>query len=523
MSKEYKNIDELFKTELGQNSAKAPAYVKVNIDKAITGKSNKWIFFLIPVVLLSVALPIYFWDNNMEINTAGRVTHTNHQNFAHVSNQNPSSTEAATTNSVQPNSVTPNGNLNPSNSTENVQQTNSVDLNNDKQFTVKPTPENLNGSNRSVNKVESKQLINPTKNDLTTTNSDKLNLSESKLKSMSDSIAITDQTTDLANNDNKLSENKTQNLIDKQFIDTTDNYKSAIDSTKTDREIIQPEKVDSSQIKDEIALIDSSLTQEALDTSSTVEIIKEDPKPKNWTIDLQAFGGLDFLQSKFTSISPEAIANFDNNKMKQMSSHFGLAGFVNYKNISIGTGASLYKLSDEAEYSYYNYSNTPMDSTQTSFFYVPIYDSTGMQIDSTLDSTSTTYNYTVLDSTAASSQVNNVYKIISIPLTLGYTFNFSSWAIKPRVSGIFEFTRQSTIGNYPVLGTGNSGLDQLQSLKFGFSLGLDLEVRKYFGQFYALMRPSYRIKLTNTANSSSSSIKHNAFNAVIGVGFHFGR
>ncbi len=523
MSKEYKNIDELFKAELGQNSAKAPAYVKTNIDKAITGKSIKWIFFLIPVVILSVALPIYFWDNNIEINTAGRVTNINNENFAHASNQNPSSSEASTTVSVQPNSDAPNSNLNPSNSTEKVQQTNSVVLTNNKQFTVKTTPENLNGSNKSVNKVESKQLINPTKNDFTTTNSDKLNLSDSKLKSMSDSIAITDQTTDLANNDNKLSENKTQNLIDKQFIDTTNIYKSAIDSTKTDREIIQPAKIDSSQIKDEIALIDSSSTKEETDTSATVEIIKEDPKAKNWTFDVQAFGGLDFLQSKFTSISPEAVTNFDNNKIKQMSSHFGLAGFLNYKNISLGTGASFYSLSDEAEYNFYNYSNTPMDSTQTSFFYVPIYDSTGMQIDSTLDSTSTTYNYTVLDSSATSSQVSNVYKIISIPLSLGYTFNFSSWAIKPRISGIFEFTRQSTTGNYPVLGAGNSSLDQLQSLKFGFSLGLDLEVRKYFGQFYALMRPSYRIKLTNTANSPNSGIKHNAFNAVIGVGYHFGR
>lgn len=59
MSKEFKNIDQLFQRELGSLHAKAPAHVKANIDKAIGVKKSRkgWWFFLIPLIVIAVAVP----------------------------------------------------------------------------------------------------------------------------------------------------------------------------------------------------------------------------------------------------------------------------------------------------------------------------------------------------------------------------------------------------------------------------------------------------------------------------------
>lgn len=61
MSKEYGNIDELFKAELGGSAPKAPAHVKKNIDKALgfgSGKKILWILF--PVLIVLIATPFIY-------------------------------------------------------------------------------------------------------------------------------------------------------------------------------------------------------------------------------------------------------------------------------------------------------------------------------------------------------------------------------------------------------------------------------------------------------------------------------
>ena len=61
MSKEYENIDDLFKAELGGSVAKAPPHVKGKIDKAIGfGSSSKVLWILLPLIAISVALPFIF-------------------------------------------------------------------------------------------------------------------------------------------------------------------------------------------------------------------------------------------------------------------------------------------------------------------------------------------------------------------------------------------------------------------------------------------------------------------------------
>lgn len=505
MSKEYQNIDDLFKAELGGEISKAPAFVKKNIDQHIQSGSKRWLLWLIPVCIIAIGLPFFISSDSDLSETAGReIFGHDFLSENHMDSQLIESTDH-TTNESNNSSINDESDYSSENALINTNDQNHLKANNKpekivlediNQYTVKTVNKTPTGDNNSLKELKDEKTIvqNPNpfveenKNEKTKelkTEKPELILNPENVKT--DSILVIEEIIDSV--PAIIADNRTENSID-------------VDST---------------------LIVEVDSTQESIDTSATAEIIKEEQKIKNWTIDAQVFGGIDLIQSKFSSLSPEAVSNFDNNQIKQLSSHFGLAGFVNYKNISLGTGASIYKLSDEAEYSFYNYTTIPLDSTQTTYFYNPIYDSIGVQIDSTLDSTITNYNYTVQDSSAATSQVTNIYKIISIPLSIGYTFNINSWAIKPRVSGIFEISRQSIVGNYPLLGSGNSGLEQLQAVKFGFSLGLELEVRKYFGQFYAMARPGYRMKLTNTAFNGSSGIKHNSFNAVIGIGYHFGR
>ena len=549
MSKQYQNIDELFKAELGTEAVKAPALVKKNIDKQIRGKSNKWAYFLIPALILAVGIPLVYLNSSLDQDAFGKEEFSqldlsrlndevvvkskdlleqipesngskepestikslsnNKKDFSSNKEKNESNHYNITNKSEQ--STTKKLKLDKSEKDEAIQVKDKIEL---------PTKDDDINQNKDENKTltiiegDNKTIKDENKN-VTIVEDNKKSIKDEKEKEIR-----TELVEDLNKKDNLLNNTVNTNPI----IDSNEVVSNTIDSTLLEKnDLIKKDLSDSLKVKDEITLIDSTSMNELVDSAVVAEINKDKKKGNDWTIDAQLFGGIDFIKSKFTSLTPEAINNFDSNKIRQLSGHFGLAGNINYKNISLGLGASFYKVSDEAEYSFYNYTTTSLDSTQIAFFYTPVYDSIGVQIDSLLDSTTTIFNYTVQDSSITSSQVINTYKIFAIPLSFGYTFNISSWAIKPRLSGIFEFSRQTVVGNYPLLGAGNSGLDQLQGLKFGFSLGLDVEIRKYFGQFYALARPGYRLKLTNTAFNGSSGIKHNSFNAVVGIGFHFGR
>ena len=63
MSKDYKNIDDLFQKELGGTVRKAPAQAKVNIDKALGERNKKyryfWLLFPIGIGILFLLNAVY--------------------------------------------------------------------------------------------------------------------------------------------------------------------------------------------------------------------------------------------------------------------------------------------------------------------------------------------------------------------------------------------------------------------------------------------------------------------------------
>lgn len=69
MSKDYKNIDDLFQKELGGTVRKAPAQAKVNIDKALEERNKKYRYFWL---LFPIGIGILFLLNNVcKIETTG--------------------------------------------------------------------------------------------------------------------------------------------------------------------------------------------------------------------------------------------------------------------------------------------------------------------------------------------------------------------------------------------------------------------------------------------------------------------
>ena len=98
MSKEYKNIDDLYKAELGGSAPKAPAHVKANVDKALGfGSSKKLLWILLPILIVLVASPFIYNSFQSEYLVQNSSSDTIAQNETNNSANNSSS------NTVKPN------------------------------------------------------------------------------------------------------------------------------------------------------------------------------------------------------------------------------------------------------------------------------------------------------------------------------------------------------------------------------------------------------------------------------------
>lgn len=359
---------------------------------------------------------------------------------------------------------------------------------------------------------------------------------------------------------------KDQQAVDKEKSDQLDeNQKLAIDDKQDDK--IEQDKLDAQdneKIEKTSTIEESDLLTEKADTATTVadaslkEDVKEDVKtesdtalvqnelldstasdqlnnkeelaPENEIIksetnrkiqfNIQTYGGLDVIQTKMIAANPELASSFDENKLRRLSGLYGAEFGIEINNFYAGLGLQLYSNKDGANYDSFQFNTTFVDSIQTISTDSIFLDTNTSLMDTITTITFDTIQVASIDTAVTNSQVLNQYKIIAIPLTFGYTFTLNTWQFRPQLSAIFELTRQISTGSYPLF-DGSPNLQQISAIKFGMSLGIQLQVQKHFGKFYGYLSPGYRLKLTNSAFQNGIAVKHNAFQLMFGVGYRF--
>ena len=197
MSKEFNNIDELFKAELGGSSAKAPAHVKANIDKAIGfGGKRRLLWVFIPLALLLMVSPLLYQQFSSQEATDD-LTSTN------TKNSSSSAIEEVNMNSDLNKEFT---------GGEKVSHTDQT--NDSEDFSIPPSDQNKLASvntNSSSNNA-SNLNINSNSNNNTNTNTNGIS------------------TADIPALDNKASNNTDDKLIVYNIIDSNDNKNTLADN-----------------------------------------------------------------------------------------------------------------------------------------------------------------------------------------------------------------------------------------------------------------------------------------------------
>lgn len=238
------------------------------------------------------------------------------------------------------------------------------------------------------------------------------------------------------------------------------------------------------------------------------------------TFELSVYGGTSFTKGKLTVLDKTISSNFNLDQKQAISDHFGIHSSLNINAFSFGVGIESHKYIDKINFNTVSHFTTSFDSIKKVIKDSVIVDNQGDTVTIFTYTGYDTTTYTVDDSTVLNRNTTNTYKTLSIPIYFGYSFSFNSWLIRPQIGGIIEFTRQSFSGIYPY-NNGTPTATNLQSIKLGYALNLNCQVRKYVSNYYVYIQPGYRVKLSNTAESSQANIKHRSIDVLFGAGYRF--
>ncbi|UKN01335.1 hypothetical protein K6119_16530 [Paracrocinitomix mangrovi] len=555
MKEQTDNIDQLFKQKLGEDRHfEIPDSYTEDLQNRLAkrkgGNNKKLYFFILIFVLFGITATAFFMNgfdsssknenhseladphhstnnaNNNELadisplnsdNQTDLNSNTENENLKNQVNNNDYSTDKNEVNSNLKSENTTNKNQ--FNSTKTVKNST---IQNDK-LTVDKTEVDkssiLNGNvnSQKSNKVDDKSSIdsnlkieqNQQKDekdgeDLTTENSERK--TESGTNS-SDSDSDSNQE-DEKQPDNNLANNNSTNIDSSDTINTDSNIDS-LNNTEIDSNLVENDAVD------------STLTENTDSDSTANNEINNDPKPKIFSIEPHLYAGIDFGNSKLLANTTTESNTFNSNKKLQTTGHYGAGINFNIKNFYTGLGVSMNKYKDQIDYTTEVYTPYTYDSTFTVSVDSIIYDTLQNPIDTITYTYPDSVQVSGIDTTTSNNSVINEYKMIMIPLTLGYTIKFKNWAIRPQVSGILEIIRATSSSTYPVFSNGTNVPYNLTSTKFGFSFAIETQIQRNLGNFHVYVRPGYRMRFTNVATDGTFSVKYNTFQTVFGVGYYF--
>jgi len=431
MSKEFKNIDELFKAELGGSTAKAPAHVKANIDKAIGfGGRKKLLWFLLPIVVIGIATPLLYNHFNTETENDLAISDSiESQNPSSPANDNglSSSSDQTTDNTINDASIENGSDIIENNSTYDYQSTN----------------DNLTYSDKNLNSTSDK---------VSNVNSQKSNLKKSDLK---DKEPLKDDKSIITNTkkdpigakaiDKKVTANdKLTDAIDTSLIekdDLADLKKSNSDSlTKPKVEIADNTITPSDSLADVNPTID--LTDTEIDsTLEKADITIDEPSEQYNPWILTATAGINLKKSNLTiPTTGDSMSSFHNlNDKIGHSAQVEIAyRMKNSLTFGIGIGYSSY---------IENYTYFKEESVLTDTLFTWVYTQDSMQdtnmnwiywTDSAQNATPVYENQEIYNANG-----NNINTYLNIPLSIGTNLDFGKFRWDLYAQGRFNLLLRS--------------------------------------------------------------------------------
>jgi hypothetical protein len=524
----FENIDELFNQKLGgERSFKIPESYTNDLNNRLSlrrGKRKKrFIFFTVSLVALLgiVLVSVNYFDDSQGLSTSEvpelsknsindnslEEIETGEEEETVIGDNGKNKDDGNQSNSIISGSESVAGN-----SMDDIETNNYSTLKDKKDTTpvyVKVT--NQDKEIKQGDNLSDDKELSIKNDDITQTVDKEISV---KTNDDKDNLVVEDKSVKDEIQKDEITEDKMIDISNKDL----DSLVSENDTAEQDEDNLVSEKIDTSSTIEE----ETSENIDSINTSPTnpdVEINNDD-KPKKVHVGIHAFGGVDLTAAKFTSTNSDMKSGFDQNKKMGLTGQFGAGLSLHFNKIYTGVSLSLYDYKDVSNYDSYVLNTNNLDSVATIYTDSIFQDTNTMQMDTIVLVSYDTIQYTTVDTSFSSNSVTNSYRIFALPVSLGYTFNIKSFAIRPQVSGIFELTRKTISGAYPLY-NGSPTLDQFTSTKIGFSLGLDLQIQKNFNDFYVYMRPGYRMRLTQSASSINANISHRSYQALMGIGYTF--
>ncbi|OIQ36056.1 MAG: hypothetical protein BM555_03515 [Crocinitomix sp. MedPE-SWsnd] len=446
MSKEFKNIDELFKAELGGTTAKAPAHVKANIDKAIGfGGRKKLLWFLLPLVVIGIATPLLYnqfsadTDNNLAITDS-----IESQNSSSSANENElsSSTEITTDNSSNGMSDK-NGANAPENNSTTDNQTNDSHLTNSDEDQNSTFDSNSNSQKSNLDKTDSKFSSNKVDDNgiKKTVNTDKIIKKDEKPELVDTKTKDDDLVT--KSDDKKVIPDDIQaTQIDSSLIEKdelADVKKSSSDS------LIDPsDEINDNTLNPSDSLINNNSTNDMAEVDSTLEqpdinIDVPNEKYNPWILTTTA--GINLKKSNLTiPTTGDSMSSFHNiNDKMGHSAQIDIA--YRMKN-SLTFGAGIGYSSFIENYTYFKEENVLTDTLFTWVYTQDSMQDTNMNWIYWQDSTQNeSYVYENQEVYNANGTNHNTY--LNIPISIGTNLDFGKFRWDLYAQGRFNLLLRS--------------------------------------------------------------------------------
>lgn len=486
MDKEFKNIDDLYRSELGGTVTEAPDFVKKNIDSALGFNKRKsgLLMFSLIALLSTAGLTALILTN---LNASNQVAQSsfsttelteidlNTDNLSVIEPNSGSQTKNAdynvinavgitelTSESTYENSTNANSNLNQS--APNTQYSNRINLNSSKNSRIASEPSNSErqGVSSTQNNGPDQMLANGTsetrlnKGPQVDIDGVILNFDSSKTTGITDGSAISSEANPLSTNQYE-GDNITQTDTKYSAADDSKNLATYNDISA----ISNPTSLESGNTRtnDPIAnntnnsLVDSDEPEKDSTTSSNNDTpaldsstfdpyapapINQGEKDNYKPFMLSLTSGINTLRSNYTSDDMNEQTLYGNSLSDRVGNQTNLDFTYRLKNgLTFGTGLGLNNYDEKYEFTTYQ---TIIDTTE--IFETIIYDSSGFSIDTVY-----TYAYDKLQKgTKASGRNKATY--FSLPVHLGTQMRFNKFQLDLYASARFNFLMRSSGAYY---------------------------------------------------------------------------
>lgn len=249
-------------------------------------------------------------------------------------------------------------------------------------------------------------------------------------------------------------------------------------------------------IRDTIIVLDTLIIRDTVIVTDTIRVpdtSKVNEDDSKWKMEIQLFSGLNYGANSFTS-STSSGPSYLLEESAIFSPSFGFNINASWNSINVGSGIDYFQTGekfsvnsssvtqyDTVEVVGYDFDTVVFNQqTQTwDSIYVPVYDSV-----------------TYYDTTTFTDNWVNTYSWLSVPLHIGYRFDFGKWAVIPRAGVTFNIGMRNSQGRYPSIVGNDIYIAPSSPVVFNLDYLLQVELRRSLRKAEIYVSPSYRGNLT---------------------------